>query len=1166
MKAIKYLILLISISSIYGQDYNLSFVKETIYKKPTTSSTIDLDNPVDVNTTITYINGKSNPTQTIFYKQSNSNKNIIKHYEYDNIGRQTKDFLPYSKWYGNQGLEFDSNASNDVEYYYSSSGPADNGNPNFDFTDYPYSNTEFDSSPLNRVLKSNAPGNAWHNGSGREIKYDYAFNTATDRVRIFQVTTTWNPTDEKYVPTLTQNGGFFGANLLYKNIIKNENWTIANGQNNTEEHFIDKNGQTILKRTFNNNIAHDTYFLYDSLGNLSIVIAPNVITVNSNLTPRTITTADLNNLCYRYIYDYKNRLIEKKLPGRDWQYILYDKFDRVRATGPHLSTFTNHPSSQQGWLFTKYDLFNRPVMTGFVPASVTMANRKTLQASFNNATSNFNEQKSTGIPTIYSGVTHKYTDVSWPISNNVVHQILTVNYYDNYDFPNAPSPVPTQLAELNNEPTLNGANGNTKTLPTASYTRVCTTTTLGSGETTYTLYDLKARPIANYSTNHLGGYTHTFSKLDFIGQVQYTIQKHKRLSTSNEINVREDFTYSDQGRLVTHTHQINGNTPEVLSRHEYDELGQLITKKVGGNGTNYLQKVDLSYNIRGWLKQINNIDNLNINNENDLFAFKINYNDPDPLFAGAATFNGNISQTFWRSNHDNTLKRYGYSYDHLNRLLHAQYTAGNMPSHTNNYNETISYDKNGNIQTMFRRGSVNNFNHVVDDLTYGYSGNQLLFANENPNSNGFGGFVDGATGSHTSPEYSYDNFGNMTRDNNKKILSIRYNHLNLPTTISFQMFSSATIGYTYNANGSKVGKLQTTVNNGITTSNQTDYLGGFQYLNGVLQFIPHAQGYVRSNSTTPMPTTFDYVYQYKDHLGNIRINYTFDTATSSLIVLDRTEYYPFGMTYSQSLLNNKYKFNEKEWQDEFSFNVFDFGARNYDPAIGRWMNIDPMAEYAFDWTPYRYGFNNPMRYIDPDGMYEEEFPEGDGTWVGQPWSDLDGSWTWTGSIWQADPFCNCHDVLAEIKIGPQSAFDKDEFLNSQEDNEDYYENDLRFPDYYNLNISIAIPNPYTLTFVGWNGSFSIDRHGQVFGSILGFSVGKSASFVSGSATANWINQSITPTAIQTSSFLTGHGINVTAGYGLGASWSNSPTNSGSNNAFGVGVVSPQIGASYNYTH
>jgi RHS repeat-associated protein len=127
----------------------------------------------------------------------------------------------------------------------------------------------------------------------------------------------------------------------------------------------------------------------------------------------------------------------------------------------------------------------------------------------------------------------------------------------------------------------------------------------------------------------------------------------------------------------------------------------------------------------------------------------------------------------------------------------------------------------------------------------------------------------------------------------------------------------------------------------------------------------------------------------------------------------------------------------------------------------------------------------------------------------------------------------------------------------------HWSNIFRLPDYFAVNLNIAIPNPWTATVVGWSGTASVDRYGNWYWSPLGIGAGKSATIVSGSLTANWITQFNKPTESQLQNFLSGHGVNVTGGIwgGLSGSWSPST----GDKAFGIGVVSPQIGGSYNYS-
>jgi RHS repeat-associated protein len=471
--------------------------------------------------------------------------------------------------------------------------------------------------------------------------------------------------------------------------------------------------------------------------------------------------------------------------------------------------------------------------------------------------------------------------------------------------------------------------------------------------------------------------------MDWAGKTIYTVTKHKRTNAATELVVKDMFTYSPQDKLLVHKQKINTLPEQLICSNTYDELGQLISKKVGGSdatGQNGLQKVDYTYNIRGWLKKINEVEGL----DNDLFAFKINYEDPEN---SVALFNGNISETYWKTASDNLKRKYSYQYDDLNRLLEGNYSreGGNFK---NSYLETMNYDKNGNIQTMYRNGDNDDVNYEfnIDNLVYTYDqNNKNLLKKVFDASNSPQGFKDDSNGfEDPEDDYQYDANGNLTADANKKIQNITYNHLNLPVHI---VFETGEITYLYNATGQK---LQKSVEG--SDSITTDYLTGFQYHNEALKHFAHAEGYV-----DVVEGKFKYVFNYTDHLGNIRLSYS-DADDNNTIseneILEENHYYPFGLKHSayntqhqgyirQDELNNlillqmpkfagdgsyNYKYNGKEYQDELGLNMYDYGSRLYDPARAGWSNIDPLAEKMRKYSPYNYCFDNPMRFTDPDGM------------------------------------------------------------------------------------------------------------------------------------------------------------------------------------------------------
>ncbi|MCD0476772.1 DUF6443 domain-containing protein, partial [Flavobacterium sp. EDS] len=743
----------------------------------------------EVNQSIIYYDGLGRPVQTIAIGQGGNREDIVTLIEYDPFGRQEKEYLPFSlPNSNNQYPRIESQtAINATMTFYNTE--------KYENTSNPFSEKKLESSPLSRVLKQAAPGNAWAMNSGHEIKFDYKTNDDNE-VKRYTASANWDAGLGLYEIAFSDNG-YYAKNQLYKTIIYDEN-TIPGAKTGTEE-FKNKEGQVILKRTYESLQKHDTYYVYDKYGNLTYVIPPKA--------DGGIIEEVLNELCYQYKYDNRNRLAEKKLPGKQWEFIVYDKRDRPVATGPANSPFNN--DTAVGWLITKYDAFSRPIYTGWLNSTPNAPSRKTMQDAQNTATTLYETKQPSGT---IDKIAVNYSNAIEP----KIFTLLTVNYYDNYNYPNAAS-VPT---------TVEGQTVlvNTKGLATGSWTRVLTTATSILGETSSIFYNDKARPIRSYLQNHLSGYTITDNKLDFTGKTLYTITKHKRESGATELIIKEEFTYTAQDRLFTHTHQINGGVIQLLSENNYDELGQLKYKRVGNNTGNPLQKIDYSYNIRGWLTAINKTDNLQQDSDpKDLFAFKINYNSTTRNTNIKALYNGNIAETFWRVNSDLGLRSYGYQYDDLNRLKKAIYQKpeGNIPV-PGAYNESLSYDKNGNIMFLQRFGDSDtpSINFQIDDLTYEYkndNSNQLIKVTDNPAGNDARGFIDG---NKNGDDYAYDTNGNMISDKNKNITEIRYNHLNLPTKITFGI--NGNIVYIYNATGQKLEKIVT--DNGIIT--QTKYLGG----------------------------------------------------------------------------------------------------------------------------------------------------------------------------------------------------------------------------------------------------------------------------------------------------------------------------------------------------
>ena len=187
--------------------------------------------------------------------------------------------------------------------------------------------------------------------------------------------------------------------------------------------------------------------------------------------------------------------------------------------------------------------------------------------------------------------------------------------------------------------------------------------------------------------------------------------------------------------------------------------------------------------------------------------------------------------------------------------------------------------------------------------------------------------------------------------------------------------------YTYSASGQKLKVVQKwnpnfstapVIGSGINTASltqarTTDYTGNIIYENNALKRILVDGGYYEGGV---------YYYYLADHLGNNHVVVKSDGTS-----IQSNSYYPFGMHYAPGIGYEKqpYKYNNKELDQMHGLNLYDYNARYYESALGRFTSVDPLAEKYYSWSPYVYVMDSPLKYTDPTGMYStEEFKKDHG--------------------------------------------------------------------------------------------------------------------------------------------------------------------------------------------
>ena len=401
--------------------------------------------------------------------------------------------------------------------------------------------------------------------------------------------------------------------------------------------------------------------------------------------------------------------------------------------------------------------------------------------------------------------------------------------------------------------------------------------------------------------------------------------------------------------------------------------------------------VSYSYNVRGWLTGISGKG----------YSEDIYYNSGN----GTPLYNGNISSVIWRDSTQTVARGYKFTYDSMNRLTDAVYGEGSsLSENPDRYSERgMTYTKNGALTRLLRYGRRNTDDFgLIDSLTITLDGNRVHSVNDGAGnlvySNSFD-FKHSAPKPYENPfiyrgsTYRYDDNGRLTYDPDKRAL------FSYDQTGNLKRFDrGSVIEYVYSSTGEKLcqfinlltyaekptifgtdtgpvittGALPGPKPSNITShliygqdvklSHQhcTDFTGPFIIYYGKLDKFLFDGGYC-----TFKDGEASFHYYQQDHLGNNRAVVSEDGTVEQTM-----EYYPFGGIYGDVSTNSglqPYKYNGKEFDHSLGLDLYDYGARLYDPALVVWTGVDPLADEYGGISPYVYCGDNPVNAIDPDG-------------------------------------------------------------------------------------------------------------------------------------------------------------------------------------------------------
>jgi len=602
----------------------------------------------DVQQETKYSDGLGRNLQTVLreFSPGDNPHDFVTTFMYDKFGHETYKYLPFISTSGTG--DFKQNAFGEQASFLHAM---------FNGEQVLYSRAVFEQSPLNRVQATFAAGNSWAGteGSNEEhgTHHKFLFNLESDNVKKWQIESndlSFNSSSNWDIATnIPFTNGSYNPGTLYKDVIEDEH-------GNATVEFRDIEGKLILKKvqigaTAPNNYNGYvdflcTYYVYDDLNRLRFVIPPKVVSLL--ITTDVNWTLNSADLCYRYEYDERNRMVAKKEPDADWNYMLYDSRDRLVYTQDGKMRLLGQ------WMTTLYDQINRPIISGLILYSGSRNQLKLFLEGVNPeivGTQTFNGSYSKSVNgtivlnspqdglqqaaqsiTLENGfsTTGDFTaeivnsdlpgDPFWtdyhvagnPIPQGTQFIPLILKYYDNYewaDFPDAYSKEYYDKLESGGNSHVvdmpTHAEFSPKGLPTITRTRVLEnpnmwnvansgSATSGNWIKSIVYYDDRDRVIQARSVNYKAGIDIVTNMYNFSNKIVSSYAVHDNPSGGIHLGVKTNMVYDQSGRLLkisksVYTHALDSYAAltTTLSEYRYNALGQLSTKTIGQKRDEY---------------------------------------------------------------------------------------------------------------------------------------------------------------------------------------------------------------------------------------------------------------------------------------------------------------------------------------------------------------------------------------------------------------------------------------------------------------------------------------------------------------------------------------------------------------------------------------------------